>query len=138
MKWFELIYNAAVGVLGECKEASVDLVRIQAARYYVEFVGMLRRQSLLCVASIAGTMMAANLLMILEVSILLYAPFPPAQKIGLAVLIGLAGAGVMSALILRLFSQERWMRLTGADRLVAEAVKDSSYQGTRRSDEKDQ
>jgi len=123
VKLLNVIFDAATGVLDQCRDTSVGLAKIQLAGYYLRIVSVLRRKNLLYVLVIVGAMMAVNILMILEIAILFFSPFSSVEKILLAVLVGLIGSGAILFVTLQFFSQERWMRLTGADRLVADAMK---------------
>lgn len=128
MKWAQLLFDATAGVFSHYKKTSVDLAKIQVTRYYLEFVRVLRWQSITYLMAMGVVLLVGNLLIVLEVAILLYSPWSLAGKIAAAMALGLVGLGVTFLILSGMFSEKRWMQRTGADWMLANALKNGAEQ----------
>jgi len=98
-------------------------VELLGAIYYAEGVRGVRSFCLLlCVAGACVVIFTFGLLLI-PVALCFYMPWPPEIKAGVAMLFGLGYALGALAVLAALFSESRWMRMSGAKALLAKAVK---------------
>lgn len=122
-KFTGLFYDVSVGLIKDYQKTAVDIAKIEAASFYVKAVRAVRQQCLLMTLVMFGIVVYANVMGILQIALLLYAPWPPAGKISASILMGLLGFIVPLAVILKFFSEERWMKITKAESCVSNALK---------------
>lgn len=122
-----LLYDVTVGLVKQYKRTSIDLAKIEIASVYLKVVKAIRQECLTSVWVLFGTIVFINLLGVLEMALLLYAPWPLATRVLAALGLGIVGAFIPLLAVLRFFSEERWMHVTRADELLAKAIgKDKS------------
>jgi hypothetical protein len=99
-------------------------VKLQGAIYYAEGVRGVRSFCLLlCLAGACVVLITFGLLLI-PVALCLYMPWTPEVKAGVALLFGVGYALGALAFLAALFSESRWMRMSGAKALLARVVKE--------------
>ena len=121
-RFTDLLYDVSIGLVKEYQKTAVDIAKIEAASFYVKLVQAVRRQCFLSVLVVFGLVVYANVMGILQVALLLYAPWPAVERIGASILLGLLGFLLPFYLILKFFSEERWMKITKADACVSSAL----------------
>ena len=121
-KCTKLLYEVSIGLVKQYQKTAVDIAKIEAASFYVKMVRTVRRQCLFVVLVILGLFVYANVMGVLQVALLFYAPWPVAGKVAASIALGFLGFLTPLFLILKFFSEERWMRITKADVCVAGAL----------------
>ncbi len=121
-KFTDLLYDVSIGLVKEYQKTAVDIAKIEAASFYVKLVQAVRKQCFLAVLVVFGLIVYANVMGILQVALLLYAPWPVAGKAAASILLGLLGFTPPLYLVLKFFSEERWMKITKADACVSSAL----------------
>ncbi len=120
-------YDASVGLFRQYRRTSVDLAKIEAAKYYLKVIQVMRKQTLASVLSVFGVIVFVNVVGVLQVSILLFAPWSEAGKIAAALFLGVAGAAFPLLFLLRFFSQEKWMKFSNAEEMTEEALRSNGH-----------
>jgi hypothetical protein len=98
--------------------------RLQGAILYIEGVRSLRRLVILASLAIFCLMILSLGVMLIPLGIVLFLPWPPEVKAGAVLILGalyLSGALIMLAY---LFSERRWLRISGAVKVLERFVKD--------------
>ena len=124
-KFSGLFYDATVGVLKQYKRTTIDIARIELATFYVKVIRLIRQEVLTSTMIIFGVIVFANAMGVVQVAILLFAPWHMANRIIAALLLGIVCSLVPLAIVLRLFSEKRWMQMTKADQLIADIIGNS-------------
>ena len=123
-KFTDFAYDISVGLFKQAKKTAVEFAKIRAASFYVKLVRVIRQQTLFFVLIFFGLIVYANVMGILQVAVLFYAPWPVPLKITASVTLGLLGFMAPLFFILRFFSEERWMKITKAEEWVDSALGD--------------
>lgn len=122
----DVLYDVTIGLLKEYKRTTVDLAKIELATYYVKAVKLIRQECLISTLILFGVIIFANVMGIVQMAILLYAPWSIAARILLALSFTVVCSVVPLLIVLRLFSERRWMAITKADEFIARAVNDTN------------
>lgn len=117
-----LLYDISVGLVKDYQKTAVDIAKIEAASFYVKAIRAVRQQCLFMTLIIFGLVVYANIMVVLEVALLLYMPWPVWGRILAAAFAGSLGFLAPLAYILQFFSEERWMKITKADACVSSAL----------------
>jgi ABC-type multidrug transport system fused ATPase/permease subunit len=118
----DLAYDVTVGLLKEYKRTSIDLAKIEVATLYLKIVKFIRQECMISVLIVLGAIMFANIVGVLQMAILFYAPWGIGWRIAVALLVGLVAICIPLAVSLSFFSQRRWMEITKADEMLERAV----------------
>ncbi|GEM_PF-1403134 len=125
-----VMYDMTVGLLKEYKRTTIDLARIELASAYVRVIKLIRQECLISTLIIFGVIIFANAMLVVQVSILLFTPWSVPLRIFTALAFGVVCAVAPLLVVLRFFSQERWMRITRADEIIARAMEGNAFAGT--------
>lgn len=125
-----IAYDVTVGLFKEYKRTTTELAKIELASYYVKAIKIIRQECMISTLIIFGAIIFANVLGVIEMAILLYAPWSAPYKILAALVFGVIGFSIPLVVALRFFSEERWLRVTKADEFIAKAMQN----GGRSSD----
>jgi hypothetical protein len=117
-----IAYDASVGLFKEYKKTTTELAKIELASYYVRAIKVVRQECMISTMSIFGVIIYANALGVIQVAILLYAPWTIPFRILAALAFGIIASAIPLFISLRLFSEERWLRVTKADEFIAKAM----------------
>lgn len=115
-------YDVTVGLLMQYKKTTVDLARIELATLYVRAVKLVRQECLIFTLILGGLIVFANLFAVIEMAILLYAPWGIAGRIVAAMGFGLLCSIAPLLVVLKFYSQDRWLAMTRADQLIERAM----------------
>jgi hypothetical protein len=121
-KFGTILYGATVGLLQQYKKTTLDLAKIEIAAYYVRAIKIIRQEVMISILIIFGVIIFANVLGVVQMAILLYAPWGVPLKITAALVFAVTCSLVPLAVVLRFFSEKRWMEITKADEIVAKAM----------------
>lgn len=121
-RFTDILYDVSIGLVKDYQKTAVDIAKIEAASFYVKLVQAVRRQCFLTVLVIFGLIVYANVMGILQAALLLYAPWPVLWKVAASIALGLLSFTLPLCLVLRFFSEERWMKITKADACVSSAL----------------
>jgi len=110
-------------LIGSEIESSVALVKIHAAIVSLNLIKGARRLTVIfCLLVLSIVMLACGFLLI-PVALCLFMPWSPETKTIVAASIGAAYIFIPLIVVLALSSEKRWMKASGADKLVKEALK---------------
>jgi hypothetical protein len=111
-------------LIGSEIESSVALVKVNAAIVSLNILKGARRLTvLLCLLGMFIVMLACGFLLI-PVALCLFMPWSPETKAIVGASIGAAYIIIPVIVGTSLFSERRWMRTSGIDKLVKEALKE--------------
>ncbi len=122
-KFSSLLYDVSIGLVKQYQKTAVDIAKIQAASFYIKLIRAVRQHTLFFALVFFGMIVYSNLMMVLEIAVLFYAPWPVAGKVLASIALGLLGFMAPLYFILRFFSEERWMKVTKAGEWVEDALK---------------
>jgi len=125
-----LLAGMAVKLLDNYRRLSIQLLRIEAAKYYLHGVRMARLSAigLIRLALVIGLIGVGVLLFHAGLFILL--PWTVAAKAGLAMVLGFTYV-ILGGLALRMAMDERtWMEKSGAATMLEEAIGQSGKNGS--------
>jgi hypothetical protein len=107
-------------------DSVVNLSKIEAAIVYLKVLKGTRRLAiLLCLLVFFIVALACGMLLI-PIALLLFMPWSPEVKTIVAASFGAAYVIVPLIVVMSLFSQRRWMRMSGVGKLVNEALTQES------------
>jgi uncharacterized membrane protein len=110
-------------LIGSEIETSVALIKIRSAIVYLNLVKGTRRMSmLLCLLVFCVVVLACGFLLI-PVALCLFMPWPPETKAIVAASFGAAYIIIPLIAVITLFREKRWMKVSKADKLLKEALK---------------
>lgn len=121
-KFTAVLYDVTVGLLQQYKRTTIDLAKIELATLYVKAIKIIRQEILIAILILFGVIIFANLLALIQMAILLYAPWGVPARIAAAATCTVVFALLPLAVILRFFSQSRWMAITKADEMLVKAM----------------
>lgn len=124
-KFSGVLYGATVGLLQQYKRKTIDLAKIELATYYVQVIKLIRQECLIFTLILFGIIIFANVMVVIQAAILLYAPWSVPARIAVALTFGLACSIFPLLIVLRFFSQKRWMEVTKADEIIANVMNGS-------------
>jgi hypothetical protein len=114
-----------LGWLRSYHQNTVDLMKIEAASYYIKGVGKARKAFVghLLLSGVQFLLLAGFLM--IHASLFLYLDWPAKTKALLFMGLGAGYFIVALVAILRFCSQKKWMEFSGADELVAKLTRKS-------------
>ena len=124
-KFKELFWDATVGILKQYQEKSLDIVKLEAAGFYVRAIQLLRRQTLTLALVIFLIVIAAVAIVVAPLVLVSLAPWTRGVKIVLGLVLGIIDVGVPILLVQNLFSEKRWMETTKTDEILERVMKNS-------------
>ena len=124
-----IAYDVTVGLLQQYKRTTMDLAKIELATYYVKAVKLIRQECLISTLILFGVIIFASAIGVIQMAILLYAPWKVPGRIAAALFLGIACSVAPLLIVLRFFSQKRWMAITKADEFIARAMDGTSSDG---------
>jgi hypothetical protein len=120
-----MAYDVSVGLFKEYKKTTTELAKIELASYYVRAIKVVRQECMISTMIIFGAIIYANALGVIQVAILLYAPWSVPYRIVSALGFGIIASAIPLFISLRFFSEERWLKVTKADEFIAKAMASS-------------
>jgi hypothetical protein len=125
-KFSDLAYNATLGFLKQYQQRALELVRINVATFYAHILKIARKHVLLFCLLVFGTMVSAVALVIVPVAIILLTSWSTAVKIVCLLLLGSVYVAGTAWIFLVLFSEDRWMKLSGMQEMLDDIYSDES------------
>jgi len=120
MSWWSEILTQ---LIGSRIEASIAIVKIQAAIAYLNLIKGARRMTVIfCLLVVCVVVLACGFLLI-PVALCLFMPWTGQTKAIVAASIGAAYIIIPLIAMMVLFSEKRWMKASRADKLLKEALK---------------
>ena len=117
-----LAYDVTIGLIREYKKTTIDLAKIEFATMYVKAIKLIRRECMISTLIVFGVVIFANAMGVVQVAVLLYAPWSVPGRIAAALSLGIVTSILPLVIVLRLFSEKRWMEMTHADEITRKAV----------------
>ncbi len=122
----DMAYNASLGMLKQYQQKAMELVKIQIAQLYADGLKLARRHILLFCLLFFGTMVSAVAVVVIPVSIVLLTPWSGAIKALILLILGCSYVAGTAWVFLVLFSEDRWMRMSGMNDLLEDIYSDDS------------
>ncbi|HTL70315.1 MAG TPA: hypothetical protein VL404_03390 [Candidatus Eisenbacteria bacterium] len=117
-----VLYDVTVGLLQQYKRTTIGLARIELATLYVRAVKLLRQECMIFTLLLFAMIFFANVFAVIQMAILLYAPWSVAGRIAAAIGFSVLSAVLPLLAVLKFFSQKRWMEITKAEELIQRAM----------------
>ena len=118
----DLLYDATFGLAREYQKKILDLARLGAASCYLQGVKALRKAAIAFFLVALASMVLAVAVVVVPVALVLVSPWEPFWKMAAVLFLGIADAGIASAFLANLFSEEGWMKMTGSRELVDQVM----------------
>ena len=115
-----IAYDATMGIFRQYQQKALELFRIQMAAIYAQILKIVRKHVLLMCMLIFGTMVSAVALVVIPVTIVMLTPWSPVMKALCLLILGSCYIAGTAWIFLALFSEQRWMKLSG----VQDALED--------------
>ncbi len=113
-----LTYEATLGMLKQYKEKGMELAKIALATVYAHLLRIVRKHLLLFCLLFFGTMVSAVAVVVIPVALVLLTPWSVAIKAVLLLTLGSIYIAGTAWVFLVLFSEDRWMKLSGVQDLL--------------------
>ena len=120
----ETLFDSTIGLLQAWQKRSIQIVKIEAAKYYLQTIQTIRRQSILLVSVLFCICMLAAAAVVMPAVLLLFSPLSMAVKCKIACVLAALDLGVPVFFLWRFFSQKNWMRFTRSSEFIANAVRE--------------
>lgn len=121
-----LFYEITIGLVKRYMGLTTGLAKIEFTYVYVKLVKLVRQYILATALVCIFAMLFLNVLVVIEVTVLLFAPWPVFTRVVVALLTGIVGSMVPISAVLLVFSQKRWMEMTGTDDFVEKSLNGSA------------
>ena len=122
----ELAYGATLGLLKQYQQKALELAKITLAMFYAHLLKIARKHLLLFCLLLFGTMVSAVAVVAIPVTLILLTPWSVAIKAVLLLILGSAYVAGTAWVFLVLFSEDRWMKLSGVDDLLKDIYSNDS------------
>ena len=122
-KFIELFFDSTLGLLRQYQKKSFHMARVAAAAVYVQGVQALRKQLLTLFRVLIAAFVMAFALVVTPFFIVMLIPTDPGVKIMLAAFLGLIYILIPAVFLWTLFSEKKWMEISGSERLVETLTK---------------
>ncbi len=122
-KFKELLLDATVGLFKQYQSKSIDLVKLEAAAYYLRIIQLLRKQVLVLAVILFVVATAAAAVVVVPFVWLAFAPLSREIKLFLAILLGVIDIGVPLAVLAHFLSEKKWIEFSRSDELMQSVLK---------------
>ena len=113
-----LLYEATYGLVLDYQKKTLELVRISAASCYLQGAKVLRKAAVLLFLVTMASVVFSVAVVVVPVAIVLVCPLTALQKIAVILVLGITDGAMAFVILLHLFSEERWMKITKAQEFV--------------------
>jgi hypothetical protein len=120
----ETIFDSTIGLAQAWQKRSIQMVKIEAAKYYLRTIQMIRRQSILLVSGLFCVFLVAVALVVMPVALVLFSPLSLSVKFNVVCVLAALDLAIPILFLCSFFSQKNWMRFTKSDELLANAVRE--------------
>ena len=114
----DLTYEATLGLLKQYQQKALELARIAVATSYAHFLKIARKHLVLFCLLLFGTMVSAVAVVVIPVTLILLTPWSLVIKSVLLLMLGSVYVAGTAWVFLVLFSEDRWMKLSGVQDLL--------------------
>ena len=114
----DLTYEATLGLLKQYQHKALEMAKIGMATVYSHALRIARKHLLLFCLLFFGTMVSAVAAVVVPVTLILLTPWSAAIKAVLLLLLGSIYIAGTAWVFLVLFSEERWMKMSGVQDLL--------------------
>ena len=122
-KFKALLLDATVGLVKQYQSKTIDLVKLEAATYYVRGIQLLRKQVLALVTVLLSVVVMAVSMIVVPFVWLAWTPCPRGVKLCLAILLGIIDIGVPLGVLIHFLSEKKWMEFSKSDELIENVMK---------------
>ena len=123
-RFSETVFDSTVGLFQAWQKRSIQMVKIEAAKYYLRTIQMIRRQSLWLVSGLFCVFVLAVAVVVMPVILLVLSPLSLAMKFNIACVLAALDLGIPALFLCSFFSQKNWIRFTRSGELIANAVRE--------------
>ncbi len=116
----DTVYDATIGLLKQYQEKTLDLVKIMSLRFYVQGLKLFRKHLVLVFFLIFTVILLAVSVVVIPVAMVMLTSWASQTKILCIGLLGLLYIGITAGLMSLLFSEEKWMQVSGVKELLDE------------------
>ena len=114
----DLTYEATLGLLKQYHHKALEMAKIGMATVYSHALRIARKHLLLFCLLFFGTMVSAVAAVVVPVTLILLTPWSVAIKAVLLLILGSIYIAGTAWVFLVLFSEERWMKMSGVQDLL--------------------
>lgn len=125
----EAFIDATFGLVKQYQEKTIELAKLEAAAFYIRSVKAFRRQFLIFMGMIFCTVVFAMAIVVMPLVLIMIAPINSYLKVALVMITALLEIIVPALYLIKLTSEESWLKLTRSHDLLENIVstsKDSS------------
>ena len=106
-----LLFILAIEIAKQVGSRSLYLTKIDIATHYIQSISVIRKIHLSTSLLLLGILLASNIVLIGQISILLYAPWELWQKILVSFSLMFVSFSILLFFLFRFFSEEKWMEI---------------------------
>ena len=117
-----LVYDSTVGLLRQYQDKAIELLRIEAASFYVKLLQMLRRQVILLVTIVLCLLMIAIGVFALPLAVIYFLPVSPLAKAALVLVFGALYISIPLLSLRSMLSEKRWMQASGSEEFLSKVL----------------
>jgi hypothetical protein len=112
------------------RKKTLDLFKIAAVKMYTRGVKIVRKHLLLVCAIVFCTILCAQALVVFPVALILLSPWTSSTKIVAVCILGLLYLMLSVIFAFNLFSEKRWMQISGSEELMDDIINDKKSTGS--------
>lgn len=116
----DTVYDATIGLLKQYQEKTLDLAKIMTLKFYVQGLKLFRKHLVLVFFLIFTVILLAVSIVVIPVAMVMLTSWASQTKILCIGLLGLFYIGITAGLMSLLFSEEKWMQVSGIKELLDE------------------
>ena len=125
-KFVDILYDATYGLAKQYQKKTIELAKITAAQYYLQGMKALRKHLVAIVGVVFCAMLFVVTSVALPLALVAVAPIGATAKMTAIALIGVFLLLVSGLMIQALFSEKRWMEITGSKEWIEKLTNQSN------------
>ena len=117
-KLYEFAYGATIGLIKLYRQKTLELVKISATQAYLQVLRVSRKHLLLIFLALFAVVVSAVASVVVPVALVMVSPWAAGTKILVLAVFGLIYAAVAALCLHYLFSEDKWMKISGIQELL--------------------
>lgn len=114
-----LLKGLVSSIIGRSFGAALDIVKVELAITAIKLLGGIRRFVIMTMLGFFMLMLIAVGMIMIPVALCVYMPWSPETKLLVVLLFAIVYIAVPAFILMSLMAEKRWMRASGASKLVA-------------------
>lgn len=114
-----IAFDATLGLVKQYHEKTLQLVKLEAASFYITGVKALRKQVMAVLAMHVCLTVLAVAMVLIPVLLVLFAPISYGLRVGLVAVLGVLYIGIPAFALSKLTSEKTWLELSKSNEILS-------------------